>query len=506
MNRRAFLKLSSLALAGIHAQACDTIPGTHSSACYDISIKSDLEIGHLIIDSTAFPPGKMFSTDYLVVGGGIAGLAAACEVRDRDFILCELSQDLGGTSGRASYAGEVFSQGAHYDLAYPNYYGERTLQFLENLAIINYDKLTDAWNFVDQHYLIEPEHESQTFTPHGLRDDIFETGTLKDEFLALVLPYLGEMKLPTRIIRKEFWSLDRINFIEFLQRSLKLTSSFKQSIDYQMRDDYGADASEVSALAGIHYYSCRPYYAESVELFSPPQGNAYFIDKMANTLEGARIKTRHLVRNIEKTKDDFAIQVINIANRTVDQYRAKRVIYAGQKHALSHVFAPDGQIFQNNDYAPWLVINLVLKESMHVRAFWQNEFLTSDSSFLGFVDSASQAHKDGARVFTAYYCFKPNQRPFLANIENNAQAIVRKTVENISRYFNHNIGDLVEKVFIKVLGHAMPIPKTHYLFDDKNQRRSEQNLVYAGVDNSRLPLLFEALDSGIQAVRELDRG
>jgi len=49
------------------------------------------------------------------------------------------------------------------------------------------------------------------------------------------------------------------------------------------------------------------------------------------------------------------------------------------------------------------------------------------------------------------------------------------------------------------MGHAMPVPKKGYLFDDKNKYRSDKNLVYAGVDNSRLPLFFEALDAGIQA-------
>jgi len=37
------------------------------------------------------------------------------------------------------------------------------------------------------------------------------------------------------------------------------------------------------------------------------------------------------------------------------------------------------------------------------------------------------------------------------------------------------------------------------LFKDGNEARSNQNIAYAGVDNGRLPLLFEAIDSGIMA-------
>ena len=54
------------------------------------------------------------------------------------------------------------------------------------------------------------------------------------------------------------------------------------------------------------------------------------------------------------------------------------------------------------------------------------------------------------------------------------------------------------------MGHAMPIPQPNYLFDDKNDKRKHQGLVYAGVDNSRLPLLLEAIDSGLEAVKLLN--
>jgi len=93
----------------------------------------------------------------------------------------------------------------------------------------------------------------------------------------------------------------------------------------------------------------------------------------------------------------------------------------------------------------------------------------------------------------------------LADIETHAESIVERTVTQINNYFNQDISPLIEKVFLKLMGHAMPIPKVNYLFNDQNRYRSEPGLVYAGVDNSRLPFLFEAMDSGIQAVKLLDQ-
>ena len=51
--------------------------------------------------------------------------------------------------------------------------------------------------------------------------------------------------------------------------------------------------------------------------------------------------------------------------------------------------------------------------------------------------------------------------------------------------------------YINVMGHAMAIPGPGFLFNDANHQNTE--LAYAGVDNGRLPLLFEALDSGLMA-------
>jgi hypothetical protein len=156
-------------------------------------------------------------------------------------------------------------------------------------------------------------------------------------------------------------------------------------------------------------------------------------------------------------------------------------------------------------------MNLVLSDRLNTDGFWQNDILAKTSTvnkktFMGFVDNATQArHNPDYRILTAYYCFIPDQRQILADIETHAKSIVERTITQINNYFNQDISPLIERVFLKLMGHAMPIPKVNYLFDDQNRYRSEPGLVYAGVDNSRLPLLFEAMDSGIQAVKLLDQ-
>ena len=83
--------------------------------------------------------------------------------------------------------------------------------------------------------------------------------------------------------------------------------------------------------------------------------------------------------------------------------------------------------------------------------------------------------------------------------------MVKQTVRHLSDYFGQSLEQMVEKVFVKLMGHAMPVPEPGYLFKDGNAQRSHPNLVYAGVDNHRLPLLFEALDSGVVAANLLKK-
>ncbi len=173
------------------------------------------------------------------------------------------------------------------------------------------------------------------------------------------------------------------------------------------------------------------------------------------------------------------------------------MIYAGQKHALKYIFPEQEKLFSNT-YAPWMVVNLISNQVEGEYGYWQNEFLGENRKFLGFIDSSVQSQEElnDKRIFTGYYCLDPSDREYLLTVASASQGIARETQGYVEKTLGRNID--VEACFIKVMGHAMPIPTPNYLFRDANAS-SEAKMVYAGVDNGRLPLLFEALDSGIQA-------
>lgn len=501
MERRKFIKISSLATLPLLLKSCDW-PDTESS--FPISVYTDIHTGHLIFKSSSFPQKESQTTKTLIVGGGVAGLSAANQLENKDFLLCELSDDLGGTSSSITNGDVTFAQGAHYDLSYPSNYGQEGLELLKSLNIIEYQAWKDSWSFIDKQFIVPNTRKSQCFESGKMRSDVLPEGELREQFQDLLKPYYRRMPMPTTLIDDELRQLNERTFYDFLQKNLELTQAFKRGLDYHMLDDWGGTTDQVSALAGIHYFTCRPYETQVIDLFSPPDGNGYFIKKLANNLPAEQLKMRHLVKSIRSEEDGFITEVVDIEAQSVLTIKSDSVIYAGQKHALKYIMPEQYQYFENNDYAPWLVLNFVLKNELKTKGFWQNEMLMDDETFMGFVDSDMQetGEKDH-RVLTAYYCLPPESRNDLKNVEGNKKVIVEKTIGYLNQYFDQDISPLILEAHIKVMGHAMPIPKPNYLFGDGNQNRLYENMTFAGVDNARLPLFFEAMDSGIQAAKLL---
>ena len=507
MNRRDFMKFGALALSPVLIKYLnDWTQGTVEND-FEIEILSDAAVGHILRESKEYPIGESLKTEYLIVGGGIAGLSAAYELRKEDFLLCELSDYLGGSSSAKGHQDQYFSQGAHYDLAYPKYYGADLLQTLFDLDVIGYDYEKEEWAFVDKQFLIRPDKESQSFYKGVFRADVLPEGKMKEDFEALLRPFVGKMPMPTESIETELHYLNELTFKAFLEQHIKLDEAFIQAIDYAMLDDWGATSDVVSALAGVHYYTCRPYFDKNSELFSPPQGNVYFAQQFIRKTPQERLLTNRLVKKIEKTERGFIVEVIDVKKKIVLQIEAKKIIYAGHKHALKYIYPTGHRLFQKNQYAPWVVVNIVLNKAVTEPVYWQNEYLSGEQAFMGFVDSGAQYQPfTTRRTLTAYYCLKPAQRNELLAIEQLAPSLVEQSIVAIEEVLKKPIRNDIEKVYLKVMGHAMPIPKPNFLLQNHNADAATTGIAYAGVDAGHLPLFFEAANSGLQAARLLREG
>lgn len=502
MDRRDFLRFSSLALLPL--LRCKPRDDRQASRGYGVTISSDREAAHWVFEAEDWPLDGELKTRTLVVGGGMAGVAAAYQLRHEDWLLCELSEQLGGTSGAVNHQGLWLSQGAHYDLVYPGYFGERPLRLLEEIGTVRYDGVRDLWRFVEEQYLVDWDGETRCLDGQTYRERMLRPGPALEHFERIIRPFVGHLKLPTVEIDPAFHYLNELTFKQFLEREgVPLSPYFSQPIDYQMRDDWGGTMDEVSALAGVYYYASRPPGEAYNQIISPPSGNYYFLDKIRQSLDDEQIKLQHLVKSIQPAKQGFRAEVLDVKQQRKVSIMADRIVYAGQKHALKYVFPPAYPLFAEQVYTPWLVVSLVLHGDLLENSFWQNETLIPGSAYIGFVDSDQQyLPTDQKRVLTAYYCFRPQERKTLANIHQHQEALVCETISHINHYLEQDIEPYIEHVYLKAMGHAMAIPKPGFLLRGITAVPGYPQFGLAGVDGGRLPLMVEALDSGIMAANQ----
>jgi protoporphyrinogen oxidase len=499
MNRRGFIQISSVAILPILAGILPDFSKIKSN--YSIKVESNRAFGHLLREKAHVQPSSIIEIDYVIAGGGIAGIAAAQALNGKDFMLFEANERLGGSSAAESWKSVRFAMGAHYELAYPETYGQEVIALLVSLDIIKFNPSNKLYEFVDEKYLIKPEDLEQCYESDKVSESILGNSKEVEELKNILDHFEGKMHLPTRLIDKKYHQLNDRTFKQFLISKINLTPDLERRINYQMLDDWGGTCDQISALAGIHYYKCRPYDSKNVQLFSPPFGNAYFIEKMIGSINNLdALHTNTMVRKITPTETGVDLEVIN-KEGIVTLVKAKGLIYAGQKHSLKYLLKTETPIF-NNDYSPWVSINFVCKKGVKFSK-WQNDVLSDDLNFLGFVNSSKQKTRSNTHdVFTAYYCFKPEERHLLIDIEKNPELIVKSTMNLIEKTTNTKFEDQLEHVSINLMAHAMPIPKPNYLSFD-SVPSFEKNIIFAGVDTGRLPLFFEACDSGLQAAQQL---
>ena len=152
MNRKAFLQISGTALIPI---ALGLFPEWgEEERKYAIKVNSDSRFGHLLRSDEVYPVKEILQKEIVVVGGGIAGLAAAWRLKDQSVTLLEASDRLGGTSAAGTWKDTRFAIGAHYELAYPETFGNKLIQALQELKVIKKNFLTGLYDFVDDKYVM----------------------------------------------------------------------------------------------------------------------------------------------------------------------------------------------------------------------------------------------------------------------------------------------------------------------------------------------------------------
>ena len=131
-SRRTFLKALGVLLGcqyfGTEVFGADKVSAGSATAKYKLGpwTGDDFTMGHKLRggELPTLPDKAERKVDFIIVGGGVAGMTAAFNLKDQDFLMLEQYGDYGGNSRGSSYQGIDYSYGAAYVGPIDGIYGE----------------------------------------------------------------------------------------------------------------------------------------------------------------------------------------------------------------------------------------------------------------------------------------------------------------------------------------------------------------------------------------------
>lgn len=519
-RRRLLLGGAGLAAAGLGVRfwpraAAAEIPGDLLGA--------DSSLGHRLRDGRFPPASRHLKTDVLIVGGGVAGLAAGLRLHDagRDFLLAEMEDAVGGNSRAGANAISAYPWGAHY-VPLPSEESTAVRRLFERLGVITgYDKGLPIY---DEYALCaDPDERLQMFgqwreglLPHlGVTDAehaeyrrffdqmaAFKARRGKDGRRAFCIP------IDTSSADPEIRALDRISFRSWLQQQAYSGEHLLWLLDYSCRDDYGAGLDAVSAWAGIHYFAARNGRAansESDTVLTWPEGNGWLVERMRAPIAD-RIRTRALAVRVEDAPQpvtDLYLpeedRVLHVESRAVilavPRFVAARIVH-------SERLQPDAAAFH---YSPWLVANISLDRlpaGPGAALAWDN--VAYGRRMLGYVVATHQ-HLDihpRQTVITAYWPLD-HLPPAAARAEALARdaASWKAMIAQEILHMHPDLAGAIRRIDLRLWGHAMIRPSPGFIWGDARRQalRHQPPLFYAHSDMAGISIFEEAYTYGLNA-------
>ena len=491
------------------------------------------DIGHLLRDGAkkTISPDAYEDVGVTIVGGGIAGLAAAWRFKRagfNDFVLTELEANPGGTARGGSRNGFKFPWGAHY-IPVPMPENQALIQLLSEMQVI--EALSEDGRPVVSEQFLCREPEERVFNEGQWYEGLYPGHGASQEDLLQLAAFRAEMNrwaemrdvtgrrmfaIPMACgsddesVRK----LDQMSMEQWLDERGWDSPRLRWLVDYSCRDDYGLTPDRVSAWAGVFYFAARiaGLGQESQAVITWPEGNGRVVDYLKG-VSGDQVRTGLGVFGVKAGANTESSQVAAIDTKTMKPigFSSEQVIFAAPQMMAKYVidgFSASGRDSTGFRYGSWLVANVHVKDRPQDEGFpmaWDN--VIRDSRSLGYVTATHQAGVDhGPTVLTWYYPF--------ADVD---AAITRKQMLNLKwadwvdvvltdlRRVHPDIDALVTRVDVMCWGHAMVQPRPGFVWSPEREQASKPlgPIHFAGTDLSGVALLEEAFFHGVRAAEEI---
>jgi monoamine oxidase len=455
--------------------------------------------GHTLRDR-AYPTEveEELRTTVAIVGGGIAGLAVARQLRKAgitDFVLYELEDEVGGNSRGMSMQGIACPMGAHY-LPTPDERNQDLNELLQELKLLRVDG--DKRVFDEQHLCHSPQERLLTLQEGKpqWQDGLLplQASVMADSDRNIMAKYAdqvgvlvksGLFSMPTASVpwTQKLQALDQISLSQWLSEQGLNSDTLNWYLDYCCRDDYGAGIKEVSAWAGLHYFASRHGFSvpgskstqdmsnESVLTWG--EGNGFLSQRLAAPY-GAQIKTGSLVTRVMPGNQGVDIYLWDTKDKCAEICHAQQVVLCTPlfiSKRLMAEYAPESLNLYSQliHYSPWCVANVYvpspLGEWTGAPRAWDNVMrLPGQVSphHLGYVDAMHQSTRPtpasaGPTVLTSYYAYGTDPAQRKALYERSWKEQSEQVLKDLA-FAHPDIKDKAKQIDIVRYGHAMAVP------------------------------------------------
>jgi hypothetical protein len=491
-------------------------------------------LGHRLRDGfrPVPPQDRWQKVRVVIVGGGVAGLAAAWQFLRSgfdDFALVELEPAPGGTSRSGTSSLVAYPWGAHYIPA-PTANNKLVISLLDEMGILEGRDAEGNPVVAEQYLCRDPQerifhygrwYEGLYLHAGESADDQAQYKRFHEEIDRWVVWRDGKGRrafaIPTALGSDdaEVTALDKTTMADWMDHHGFTSSRLRWLVNYACRDDYGTPIEVTSAWAGLFYFASRVRKpgAEPQPLITWPEGNGRLVKHLFARAK-ANVQLGLAAADIIPIDNRPGIDVIavNAEDSSVLGFHADRVIFAAPQFLSRYLIRqyrdhPPRHVAEF-EYGAWLVANLFLNDRPKERSFplaWDNVFY--DSPSLGYVVATHQRGLDrGPTIFTYYHPLcehSPSEaRRMLLGLEWSDCADV---VLTDMRLAHAEIDGLIDRLDVMRWGHAMVRPRPGFVWGGARAAamRPYRGIHFAHSDLSGIALFEEAFYHGVRAADEV---
>lgn len=457
-SRREFLKKAALLVAGV---AGSTIfdagfgPRAEAKGGYKIGpwTGDDFTVGHQLRDGKLpqFPTSATEKADFVIVGGGIAGLSSAHFLRDSNFLLLEQYGDLGGHARGGSYQGIGYSYGSAYLATIEGAVGE----LLDDLALkpLKLDDSKFAW-LENGSWLRGCEGVAENVIYKEFKRFRSDNQSFWNKWNGLY-PQIKELP--------ELLKLDDILMEEMLRN---YDPRFVALVDGFIKSGLNGGIKSVSALSGL---STMEDIFEQTHVL--PGGNPAITRELTNRLKeshGDRVKTGSFVWDI-RLKDNGASVTYGMRDGSLHMVDCRHVIFAIPQMVAVRVARnlPDkakAAMFRFR-YGSYAVANVLLKKTVLEGSY--DNYLPAPYE-IGDVTIAETPYvlngtykPEMGSVLTVYVPYDAGSTGRTLLYQGNKKKLASSIMTELTKAIPP-IKDNVEEVVLSRWGHALAVARPQY--------------------------------------------